>query len=131
MQVADFTLDVLAGRRGDAGAAAIVGWRSEAAYDFVTLAPGRAVELWAVSAPRAGQVTAAPVAGCRGDLEPDAALPDGALAPLEIAWRGGALTVTAAGARLLDCRPPALGRGAVGVGALFGTVAFDDLALTR
>jgi hypothetical protein len=32
---------------------------------------------------------------------------------------------------LLHCRPPALPRGAAGVGALHGTVAFDDLALAR
>jgi hypothetical protein len=32
---------------------------------------------------------------------------------------------------MLSCRPPALARGAVGVGALAGTVSFDNLALTR
>jgi hypothetical protein len=131
MQVADFTFDLLAGRRGSGAAAIIVAWRSEAAYDFVVVAPGRAVELWAVSSPRAGQTVAAPVAGCAGATLPDAALPDGDLAPVEVAWRGGTLTATAGGASLLRCRPPALPRGAAGVGALSGAVVFDNLALTR
>ncbi|HEX6838110.1 MAG TPA: hypothetical protein VF334_16145, partial [Polyangia bacterium] len=91
----------------------------------------RAVELWAVSAPRAGQTVAAPVAGCTGGALPDGALPDGDLAPIEVAWRAGALTVSAGGASLLRCRPPALLRGAAGVGALHGTAVFDNLALTR
>ncbi len=131
MQVADFTFDLLAGRRGAAGAAVLVGWRSDAAYDFVVLEPGRAVELWSVSSPRAGQSVATPVTGCRGAALADGALPDGDLAALEVAWRSGALTVTAAGSQALHCRPPALARGAVGVGALHGTAAFDNLALAR
>jgi hypothetical protein len=132
MQVADFAFDLLAGRRGDAASAALlVGWRSEAAYDFVVVEPGRAVELWSVSSPRAGQTVAAPVAGCRGSVVADGALPDGDLAPLHVDWRAGTLTVYVAGAQALRCRPPDLGRGAVGVGALRGTAAFDNLALTR
>ena len=131
MQVADFSFDLLAGRRGSAGAALLVGWQSEASYDFVVVEPGRAVELWSVAAARTGQSVAAPVAGCQGAALPDGALPDGDLAPVAVAWRAGTLTVTAGGASLLRCRPPALGRGAAGVGALHGTVAFDNLALTR
>lgn len=132
MQVADFSLDLLAGRRGaSASAALIVGWRSEAAYDFVVVEPGRAVELWSVSSPRPGQSLAAPVAGCRGSAVDDAALPDGDLAPLHVDWRGGTLAVSAAGSERLRCRPPDFGRGAVGVGALRGTAAFDTLALVR
>ena len=131
MEVADFTFDLLGGRRGDAGAALVVGWQSDAAYAFVVVAPDRAVELWSVSSPRTGQTVAAPVAGCSGATLPDAALPDGALAALEVAWRGGTLHVTAGGVTMLQCRPPALPRGAVGVAALSGTVAFDNLALTR
>jgi hypothetical protein len=131
MQVADFTFDVLAGRRGAAGAAIVVGWQSEAAYAFAIVEPGRPVELWSVTSPRAGQSLAAPVAHCAGDVLPDGALPDGDLAALEVAWRAGTLTVSAAGVALLRCSPPALPRGAVGVGALHGTAAFDNLALTR
>ncbi|HEY2746561.1 MAG TPA: hypothetical protein VGL86_18140, partial [Polyangia bacterium] len=131
MEVADFTFDLLAGRRGDAGAAILVGWVGSASYDFVALTPGSAVALWSVSSPRAGQTVAAPVGGCSGATLPDGALPDGALAALEVAWRAGALTVSARGATLLHCRPPALPRGAVGVAALAGSVAFDNLALTR
>jgi len=131
MQVADFTFDVLAGSRGPAGAAILAGWQSDAAYDFVVLEPGRAVELWAVSSPRAGQSVAAPVAACRGATLPAAALPDGDTAALDVAWRGGILSVTFGGGLLLSCRPPALPRGAVGVGALHGTAVFDNLALTR
>jgi len=131
MQVADFTFDVLAGRRGAAGAALVVAWQSEAAYDFIVVEPGRAVELWAVSSPRTGQTVAAPVAGCQGASLPDGALPDGALAPIEVAWRAGSLSVTTGGATLLRCRPPALPRGATGVAALHGTAVFDDLALAR
>lgn len=131
MQVADFRFDLLAGRRGSAGAALLVGWQSEAAYDFVVVEPGRAVELWSVAAARTGQSVAAPVAGCQGAALPDGALPDGDLAPVAVAWRAGTLTVTAGGESLLRCRPPGLPRGAAGVGALHGTVAFDNLALTR
>ena len=131
MQVADFTFDLLAGRHGDAGAAILVGWQSDAAYDFVVVEPGRAVELWSVAAPRIGQSLASPVTGCRGLPLPDGALPDGDLAALEVSWRAGALAVTAGGASLLRCRPPALPRGSVGVGALHGTAAFDNLALAR
>jgi hypothetical protein len=71
------------------------------------------------------------VAGCRGSALPDGALSDGDLAPLEVSWRGGALAVSAGAASLLRCRPPALGRGSVGVGALHGTAVFDNLALAR
>ncbi len=131
MEVADFTFDLLAGRRGTAGAALVVGWVSEASYDFVALTPGSAVALWSVAAPRTGQTVAAPVDGCSGATLPDDALPDGALAALEVAWRAGVLTVTAGGVAMLRCRPPALPRGAVGVAALAGTAAFDNLALTR
>ena len=131
MQVADFTLDLLAGRRGDGGAALVVGWQSDAAYDFVVVEPGRTVELWSVSAPRAGQSIAAPVAACRGAMLPDAALPDGDTAPLELTWRDGILALSVNGGLLLSCRPPALPRGAVGVGALHGTAVFDNLALAR
>ncbi|HXU69150.1 MAG TPA: kelch repeat-containing protein [Polyangia bacterium] len=131
MEVADFTFDLLAGRRGAGAAAVLVGWDSDAAYDFVVLAPGRAVELWTVTSPRAGQTVAQARAGCSGTALPDGALPDGALAPVEIAWRAGKLTVSAGGTAMLSCHPPAFPRGAVGVAALSGTVAFDNLALTR
>ena len=131
MLVADFTFDLLAGRRGDAGAAIVVGWQSDAAYDFVVVEPGRAVELWSVAAARAGQSLASPVPGCRGNVLPDSALPDGDLAALEISWRSGSLAVSAGGASLLHCRPPALPRGSVGAGALHGSAVFDNLALAR
>jgi hypothetical protein len=131
MEVADFGFDLLAGRRGAGGAALLLGWRSEAAFAFVVVDPGRAVELWTVSSPRAGQSRAAPVDGCRGVTLDDAALPDGDLAPLHVDWRGGTLSVQSGARTLLRCRPPALPRGRVGVGALHGTVAFDNLALVR
>ena len=131
MQVADFTFDLLGGRRGAAGAALILGWQSEAAYAFVVVEPGRVVELWAVSSPRRGQSLATPIAGCQGQPLPDGALPDGDLAALQVSWRAGTLVVGVAGVTLLRCRPPALPRGGVGVGALHGTVVFDNLALTR
>jgi len=132
MEVADFTFDLLAGRRGPAGAALLVGWGAETDYAFVVVEPGRAVELWSVSSPRVGQSLAAPVGGCRGAVLDDAALPDGALAPLRLDWRAGTLTVDVGGSPLLECRPPvAWPRGRVGVGALHGTVAFDNLAVTR
>lgn len=132
MQVADFSFDLLAGRRGSAAGALVVGWQSEAAYDFVVVEPGRAVELWSVSSPRVGQSVSAPVAGCRGATLADGALPDDDHAPVHLDWRGGTLTLLAAGQPLLRCRPsPPLARGRVGVAALRGTVAFDNLALTR
>jgi len=61
----------------------------------------------------------------------DEALPDGGLAALEVSWRSGTLAVSAGGASLLHCRPPALPRGAIGVAALHGTAVFDNLALAR
>jgi len=131
MEVADFDFQLLVGRRGAAGAALVAGWQSEAAYDFVVVAPGRAVELWTVSAPIVGQTRAQAVPGCSGAVLADAALPDGDLAPLVLSWRGGTLHVSAAATELLQCRPPSLARGAVGVGALAGTVVFDNLALSR
>lgn len=133
MRVADFAFDLLAGRRGGGGAAAvIVGWQSEASYRFVVIAPGRAAELWAVSSLRAGQPVAAPVAGCRGVTLDDTALPAGDAATLHVEWRGGQLAVAAAGRAVLSCRPLSpLPRGAVGVGALAGTVAFGNLAVVR
>lgn len=132
MQVADFGFDLLAGRRGAGGAALVIAWQSEAAYHFVVVEPGRAVELWRVSAPRTGQTLAAPVAGCRGATLPDDALPDGDSAPLHVEWRGGVLTVAAGARALLGCRPsPALPRGRVGVGARAGTIALGNLAVVR
>jgi Kelch motif protein len=133
MQVADFGLDLLTGRRGAASSAALlVAWQSEAAFHFVVVEPGRAVELWTVSAPRPGQTLAAPVAGCSGATLDAAALPDGDLAPLHVDWRGGIFAVSAGARSLLRCRPsPALPRGRVGVGARAGTVAFGNLALVR
>jgi hypothetical protein len=109
----------------------VLGWRSDAAYAFVTLDPGAPVELWTVSSPRAGQTLAAPVAGCRGLALDDTSLPDGDVAPVHVDWRSGTLTVTAAGREALRCRPPALPRGRVGVGSLHGATVFDNLALTR
>jgi hypothetical protein len=134
MTVADFDFDLQAGRRGDAGAALLVGWQSEAAYAFVVIEPRLPVELWRISSSKTGQAPAQAVDGCRGQPLVDAELPDGALAPLHLSWRDGRLTVTtpAAPRPLLDCRPsPALARGSVGVGALHGVVAFSALALTR
>jgi hypothetical protein len=130
--VADFDLTLQAGRRGVAGAALVLGWRSEADYAFVVVEPGQPVELRVVAAPQLGQVLPSAVPGCRGQTLADAELPDGgALAPLALSWRGGRLTVR--GARpLLDCRPPpSLGRGAVGVGARYGSASFAALALGR
>jgi hypothetical protein len=110
----------------------IVAWQSEAAYDFVVVAPGRDVELWAVTSPRAGQTVPAALAGCRGATLDDGALPDGDLAPLHVDWRAGLFTVTSLGRTVLSCRPsPPLARGAVGVGALSGTVAFGNLSVVR
>jgi hypothetical protein len=132
MEVADFSFDLLVGSRGvPSGAALLFGWRSEASYAFVVVAPGRAVELWRVSSPRSGQSLAEPVAGCRGAVLDGAQLPDGDLAALRLDWRDGALTVHSAGALVLDCRPSPWPRGRVGVGALLGTVVFDNLAVTR
>src|SRR5262249_38759241 len=48
MHVMDFSLDLLGGRRAAGSAAIIFGWQSEASYDFIVIAPGRAVELWTV-----------------------------------------------------------------------------------
>ncbi|MDB4966560.1 MAG: hypothetical protein JWN44_2249 [Myxococcales bacterium] len=133
MEVADFTFDLLAGRRGDGGAVVILGWRSEASFAFVIVDPGRPVELWTVSSPRAGQTQAGAVANCRGAVLPDGALPDGDTTALAVDWRAGRLVVTVGGTVALSCRPTSgvVPRGKVGVGALHGTVAFDNLAVTR
>jgi hypothetical protein len=131
-EVADFTLALTAGRRGDAAAALLLGFVSDAAYAFVVLAPGQPVALWTVTAPRAGQLVAAPVAGCSGATLADAELPDGATTPLTLAWRAGRLSL-ASSRPLLSCRPSAaaIPRGRVGLGALRGTTVFAAPTLTR
>ncbi len=131
-EVADFTLTLTAGRRGDAAAALLLGFVSDAAYAFVVIAPGQPVALWTVTAPRAGQTLAAPVAACSGATLADSELPDGATTPLTLAWRSGRLTLTSA-RTLLSCRPgaAAIPRGRVGMGALHGTTVFAAPILTR
>ena len=120
MQVADFTFDLLAGRRGAAGAAVLVGWQSDAAYDFVVLEPGRAVELWSVASPRTGQI--ARRAGARLPRQrrcPTAISPTAISPPLEVSWRAGTLAVSRrrrAAVALLARRRCRAAR--VGVGAL-------------
>jgi hypothetical protein len=108
----------------------VVGYRSDADYAFVTVEPGRPVALYRVRPSRPGQplVTAEP--SCVGAPPDGTELPDGSLDPLGLTVRGGTLEVRSA-RRLLRCALPSLGRGAVGVAALTGTVAFDDLAVSR
>ena len=127
------TVTLSAGRHGAAGAAVLFGWISEAAYAFVGLEPGRPVTLYTVSSTRAGQSVVAPVADCSGQALDPTELPDGSLQPITLDWRAGVLQVGNPTRLLLRCLPASAGitRGQVGVGALFGTVAVDNLTLTR
>jgi hypothetical protein len=129
--VAEFDFDLAVGRRGDAGAALLLAWQSEARYAYVVVEPAHAVELWTMTVPATGQTRPLLVPGCRGQILADDELPDGALAQMHLSWRGGRLLLRAA-RPLLDCRPsPALGRGSVGVGALHGVATFAALAVSR
>lgn len=127
-------LDLFGGRIGPAPAAAalILGWQSDASYAFLALEPGRPVALFTVAPGRAGLSVVAPVEGCAGKPLEEAELPDGDLAKLIVTFRAGTLEIGNPTRSFLRCVPkPAIGRGAVGVAALFGTVAFDNLEVTR
>ncbi len=124
------TINFSAGREGAAGAAVIVAWNSDAQYGFVTLEPGQPVRLMRVEPGRSGQSLVSEV--CAGDPLADAELPDGTLAPIIVEHRLGQLEIGTAARSFLRCSPnPALGRGQIGVGALHGTVMFDNLSVTR
>lgn len=126
--VADFSLELDAGRQGAAGAAILFAWQSAARFAWIALEPGKPVALFTVTPGVAGQSLVAADAGCVGATLGDAALPDGGLGHFTVDFRGGLLSV----AKLLACVPATrLGRGQVGVGSLHGTAVFDNLALSR
>jgi hypothetical protein len=121
---------MLAGRSGTGAAALILGWASEASYSFIALEPGRPVTLEAVGPGSAGQPVVSAVPGCAGAPLDDGELPDGPLAPLQVSARAGIVDVSTPARHLLRCAAP-IARGQVGVGALHGTVRFDDLSVGR
>jgi hypothetical protein len=129
MQLNDVAVDVLAGRRGPAAAALVIAWQSDAAYAFVTLDPGQPVTLSRVASARPGQTLASPIAGCVGAVLDDSELPDGGTSAAHVSFRDGVFEVTST-RPLVRCTPN-LGRGAIGLGALRGAVAFSNLTITR
>jgi hypothetical protein len=130
LDLADVQLSLLAGRRGAGAAALILAWASDASWAFITVEPGQPVALFTVAPGQTGQTIVSPVAGCSGAALDDAELPDGDEASLSVSYQSGVLDVLTPARRLFRCFPK-LGRGAVGVAALHGTVAFDNLAVTR
>jgi hypothetical protein len=131
-RVADFDLRLRAGRDADGAAALLFGVASDASYVYVALTVGQPVQASVVSVARPGLSMVSPVAACSGAALTDAELPDGGLAELALAWRGGVLSVATNARLLLQCAPGFdVARGAVGVGSLGGTVRFDDLTLER
>jgi hypothetical protein len=130
LDLGDLQLLLTLGREGEGSAAVILSWQSDAHHAFVSLTPGQPVTLSTV---RSGVVAIV----CSGeslaaDELPDVSSAGTPLAPLTVNWRTGHLEVYTPSRSLLKCTPgEALGRGAVGVGALSGKILFDDLTLTR
>jgi hypothetical protein len=130
LDIDGLSISVLAGRQGVAGAALLFAWQSDASYAFVTLEPGMPVRLMRVEPGRSGQSLVSEV--CAGEPLADAELPDGTLTEVKLEHRLGQLEVGTVQRSFVRCTPErALGRGQVGVGALYGTVTFDNLAATR
>jgi hypothetical protein len=130
VELAGFDLDLYAGRVGPAGAAIIFGHESEASYHFLTLEPGQAVTLTRASSTVTGQVAPSAVSGCSGETLTDRELPDGDVAELHVSARDGEMLVYGGPDLLLRCSAsPA--RGRIGLGALHGTVSYDNVVITR
>jgi len=131
MRTSGEQVTLLAGRAGAAAAVLILGWQSEAQYAFVTVEPGRPVTLFTVTPGRPTQSLVTAVDGCSGQVVDPAELPDGDLAPIVFSARGVVQVGTPTRTWLLCAPKTPLGRGLVGVGALYGTVTFDDVLITR
>ncbi len=132
LQLQDFTLAFTAASSGTAAAAVVFGWTSDASYAFLTLEAGRPVTLSTVTLARTGQSAVVPDAGCVGAALDAGEFPDGAPLPLTLSFVGGVVDVASPARPLLHCAPQAaIGRGAVGVGAIQGTARFGTATITR
>jgi hypothetical protein len=128
-------VSLLLGRRGATQAGLVVGWRSEADYDVLSVEAGRAPALLSVRPGRSGQslVTARPD-GCSAEALTDGELPDDGLAPFSVTRRREGIELAAGARVVLRCTvPPGDGdrRGLVGVGVFAGTALADNLAVER
>jgi hypothetical protein len=127
-QFADFEVELDLGRQDAAGAALLFGWRSEAEFAWVEVEPGRPVALFTVAPGESGQSPVSADPGCVGNAAADVDLPGFGLNRLKLTFRGGVLSV----GPFLSCIPSErLGRGLVGLGAMHGTVLYDNIALSR
>jgi hypothetical protein len=127
-------VSLLLGRRAATEVALLVGWRSEADYDAISVEAGRAPALVEIRPGRTGQsIVTRRSDGCTAQPLTDGDLPDGALAPFALTRRHDALELAASGRVVLRCTYPAGGdrRGLVGVGVFAGTALADNLAVER